>query len=168
MKRFTISLTLFLGLPFAALAGVPREIGQAELRDLVATGNSVSLSRVIDVVSQAAPGEPVDVRLFDMGGLFYQIVVVQSSGRVVRVVVNARTGDILSDTSPTAARVRAAITTSNSAVADVGNPTSENAGKSAGAATGGGNGGGNGNGADKGNGNGKGNGNSNGGGNGKN
>ena len=70
MNKFAFALILIFALPFAALAGVPREIGQAELRDLVATGHSVSLSRVFDVVSGAAPGEPVDVRLFDLDGLF--------------------------------------------------------------------------------------------------
>ncbi len=157
MSRFKFALLLFLGLPFAALAGVTREIGQAELRELVATGNSISLSRVIDVVARQTPGEPVDVRLFDVDGLFYRVVVVQTSGRVVRVAINARTGDILSENSPTAARVRSATTSANSVAAVAGKSKAKNGDAVVGATKRGGNSGTN----DNGNGNGKSNGNDN-------
>lgn len=157
MTGFKFALLLFLGLPFAALAGVTREIGQAELRELVATGNSISLSRVIDVVARQTPGEPVDVRLFDVDGLFYRVVVVQTSGRVVRVAINARTGDILSENSPTAARVRSATTSASSVAAVAGKSKAKNGDAVVGAAKGGGNSGTN----DNGNGNGKSNGNDN-------
>lgn len=157
MTGFKFALLLFLGLPFAALAGVTREIGQAELRELVATGNSISLSRVIDVVARQTPGEPVDVRLFDVDGLFYRVVVVQTSGRVVRVAINARTGDILSENSPTAARVRSATTSASSVAAVAGKSKAKNGDAVVGATKGGGNSGTN----DNGNGNGKSNGNDN-------
>ena len=72
MTRFILALALALvllpGLPRVALAEVTREVGQADLRRMVATGQSLSLFRVIDVVARATAGEPVDVRLFDSGG----------------------------------------------------------------------------------------------------
>ena len=159
MNRFTFAIILFFAHTIAAFAGVPREIGLSELRDLVATGRSVSLSRVISVVAKATPGEPVDVRMFDLDGLFYRVVVVQASGRVIRVVIDARTGDILADNSPTATRVRAVTTSSTSAAAAVGKSKSQNGDSIGGAANGGGHNGGNGNGGGDGNGNGNGNGN---------
>lgn len=172
MTRFILALVVLLGLPCAAMAEVPREIGQAELRRMVATGQSLSLSRVIDVATRTTAGEPVDVRLFDSDGLYYRIVVVQPSGRLFRLVMDARTGEILPSNLPIAARVRAAATngkTSARTAAEAAGKAYAKGGQGNSEAAGGhGNAGGNGSANESGSGNGNGNGNSGGNGNGKN
>ena len=170
MTRFILALALVLlpGLPRVALAEVTREVGQADLRRMVATGQSLSLFRVIDVVARATAGEPVDVRLFDSGGgdrggLFYRVVVVQPSGQLVSLVMNAQTGEILPDSSPTATRVRAAASNGTSTAEAAAGKTNAKGGLgNSGATEGNGNGGGNGNGSGNGNSGGNGNGGGNG------
>lgn len=155
MNGFTLALVVLLGLPCVALAEVTREIGQAELRRMVATGQSLSLSRVIDVVARTTAGKPVDVRLFESDGLFYRVVVVQASGRLVRLVMDARTGETLPGSSATATRVRAAATngksTAKAAVEAAGETNAKGGQGNSGASSG--NGGSNGGGHGNGNGN---------------
>ncbi len=157
MTRFALALVVMFGLPCVALAQVPREVGQVELRHMVATGQSLSLSRVMDVVTGSAAGEPLDVRLFESSGLFYRVVVMDSSGKLVRLVLDAQTGQLLSDTSPIAKRVRAAATHTKGTAAGTSKSKSKNGQGNSGTAGNGGNSGGNGNagGNGKGNGNGK-------------
>ena len=154
MIRFALALVVMFGLPCVALAEVPREVGQVELRRMVAAGQSLSLSRIMQVVSRSAAGEPVDVRLFDSSGLFYRVVVMQPSGKLLRLVLDAQTGEVLADTSPAATRVRAAATHAKAAAAASKSKSKSGQGNSDSAGNGG-NSGGNGNAGGKGNGNGK-------------
>jgi len=156
MTRFALALVVLFGLPCVALAQVPREVGQVELRRMVATGQSLSLSRIMDVVTRSAAGEPLDVRLFESSGLFYRVVVMDSSGKLVRLVLDAQTGQLLSDTSPTAKRVRAAATHTKGAPTDASKSKSKSGQGNSGKAGNGGNSGENGNSDGKGNGNGNG------------
>lgn len=155
MIRFALALFMMFGLPCVALAEVPREVGQVELRRMVAAGQSLSLSRIMEVVSRNAAGEPVDVRLFESSGLFYRVVVMQPSGKLVRLVLDAQTGELLADNSPTATRVRAAATHAKAAAAASKSKSKSGQGNS-GSAGNGGNNGGNGNAGGRGNGNGNG------------
>ena len=166
MKRIYITSVLigFVGLSGTALAEIPREIGQKELRRTIDAGQSLDLLRVMSIVGRATQGEAVDVRLFEMDGLFYRVVIVQPSGRLVSLVMDARTGDLLPSSSTTAAQVRAASTSGKSqatGTVTLGKANSSNGQGKAGSANGG-NGGGNGN---AGGGNSSGNGGGNGGGN---
>lgn len=151
MTRFALALVILFGLPCMALAEVPREVGQVELRHMVTAGQSLSLSRIMQVVSRSTAGEPVDVRLFESSGLFYRVVVMQPSGKLVRLVLDAQTGQLLADTSPTAKRVRAAATHANAAAAASKSKSKTGQGNSSTA----GNSGNSGNAGGKGNGNGK-------------
>ena len=160
MTRFALALIVMFGLPCVAPAQVPREVGQAELRRMVATGQSLSLSRILEAVTLRAAGDPLDVRLFESSGLFYRVVVMDSSGKLVRLVLDAQTGQVLSDTSPTAMRVRAAAAHGKGAAAGASKSKSKNGQGNSDAVGNDGNGGGNGNAG--GNGSGKGNGNGNG------
>ena len=156
MIRFALALVVMFGLPSVALAEVPREVGQVELRRLVAAGQSLSLSRIMEVVTRSAAGEPVDVRMFESSGLFYRVVVMQPSGKLLRLVLDAQTGEVLADTSSAATRVRAAASHAKAAASKSKSKTDQ---VNSGRAGNGGNTGGNGNAGGKGNGNGNGNGN---------
>lgn len=156
MTRFALALVVMFGLPCAALAQVPREVGQVELRRMVATGQSLSLSRIMDVVTRSAAGDPVDVRLFESSGLFYRVVVMDSSGKLVRLVLDAQTGQLLADTSSIAKRVRAAETHAKAAAKDASKSKSKSGQGNAGTVGNGGNSGGNGNAGGNGTGNGNG------------
>jgi hypothetical protein len=107
-----------VGLTGPVHADVAREVGQSELRRSVASGESLSLKRVIEIVGRAAPGEAVDVRLYEMNGLFYRVIVVQPDGQLLSVVMNARTGDLVPGNSETAEQVRAAAKSGHSRLAD--------------------------------------------------
>jgi hypothetical protein len=98
-----VALTVGLALPGGADA---RELNQSELRALAASGQSVALSRIYDSIRRATGGEPVDVRAFDVGGVYYRVLVMTNGGNLVSVVADAGTGALLPTNSAAAQRVR--------------------------------------------------------------
>lgn len=156
MVRLLPAFCLLVLPALAAGGAAARELGQDELRRLSASGASADMAAVLDMVRREVRGEPMDVRAFDIGGVYYQVIVMRPDGRMVSVVVDARTGRFVPSNARAAREVRA------EAAASAGNN-----GKGRGRGNAGGNqgnngnpGGNNGNGNSGGNGNGGGNGNS--------
>ena len=82
------------------------ELSQKELRQNIAAGKSMSLSDVMKGVARAVPGEAVDVRAFEMGSVYFHVLVMRPTGQLVSVVVDAATGRIASNGSSQAKAVR--------------------------------------------------------------
>lgn len=108
MFKTLLTAAVLISLPCLALADQPREVGQGELRRMVASGQSLQMSRMAEIVVGQTGGTPVDIRLFDTDGLYYLVIAQKPSGQMIRLVMNARSGDILANASPIVARVYAA------------------------------------------------------------
>ncbi|WP_247596824.1 PepSY domain-containing protein [Hydrogenophaga sp. PAMC20947] len=100
--------TLGVLLAFVLLAGAPQ--AQAKERDdheraqaAVVAGQVMPLDRLLQQVAREHPGQVLEVELeHDDGQWLYEIKLLQSDGQLVKIKVDARTGDVLSK------RVRAA------------------------------------------------------------
>jgi hypothetical protein len=101
-------LCCLLLLPALAAGGAgARELGQDELRRLSASGVTADMAKVLAMVRREVRGEPMDLRAFDLDGIFYQVIVMRPDGRMVSVVVDARTGRFVPANSRAARAVRA-------------------------------------------------------------
>lgn len=72
-----------------------REISQSELRNLVASGRSVTLDSVFSRIRNDTGGDPVDVRAFSLEDVYYKVMVVMPNGKLVSIVVEAQSGRFL-------------------------------------------------------------------------
>ena len=62
----------------------------------VETRQALPLTRIFQIARTAVPGEIVEVELDrEHGRLIYEVEVLTSSGRVRKVEIDARTGDVL-------------------------------------------------------------------------
>ncbi len=173
---------LVIGVSVASVFAVPadaqvRELERSELRENVRSGKSMSMSRLLGVISSRVDAEVVDVRGFEGDGVYYRVILKRPNGKLSVAIVDARTGRFMSGRSSVAQDVMAAArenkgkgNSQSSSRSNAGN-TNSNAGGNANSNAGGNgnsNAGGNGNGNSGGNGNGNsgGNGNGNSGGNG--
>jgi len=91
-----------------AFAASARELSQAELRENVESGDSLSLARVLNVVQKSVDGKFVDARAFEIDGIFYRVLVMLPSGKLASVVVDAKTGKLLPGNSARAKDIRQA------------------------------------------------------------
>ena len=67
-----------------------------QLRDAVARGDVLPLSALQEKLKKAFPGEIIRVELDEDDGRFiYEFKVLQSSGRLFEIEMDARTGDVL-------------------------------------------------------------------------
>lgn len=106
MIRRLIFSGLFLLLPYqAAFAIEARELSQEEIRRVVASNNSLSPRIILDKVRKRVVGEIVDVRVFDVNGICFRVLLVLPSGKLASVVVDAATGDLLAGNSQRAKTV---------------------------------------------------------------
>lgn len=135
-------LALAVGLLPAFAAA--HELSQQELRQSVAAGKSLSLQQILGSVARSVPGDTVDVRAFDMGGIYFQVLVMQPNGQLASVIVDAATGRIAANGSPLAKAVRSAAK-ANAGAASAQSGKSKGASGSKGNGKGGGGGNGNGN-----------------------
>ena len=166
MKHAIWVLSLGVASVFAVPADAQvRELERSELRENVRSGKSMSMSRLMGVISARVDAEVVDVRGFEGDGIYYRVLLKRPNGKLSIAIVDARTGRFMSGRSTAAQEVMAAAKENN------GNGKSRSASRSYAVnansyacGNGNGNSGGNGNGNSGGNGNG----NSGGGGNGKN
>jgi hypothetical protein len=169
MRRAPIALCVLVAIWPLVLSAAPlRELSQAQLRAAVSSGQSVSVKEALKSVRRVVPGDPVDVRAYAGDGVFYRVLMLQATGVVKSVVIDAETGEVLSSNSPQARDVNAtAKSQAKSTTSTAKNSTAASNGTSAGGGKSNGNSGGNGAGSGGGNagGNGGGNGNGNGGGN---
>ncbi len=150
-------LAVLASWPLALQAAPLTELSQTELRETVNSGRSVSVKDALKAVRQLVPGDPVDVRAFDGNGVFYRVLVMQASGVVRAIVIDASTGKVLPPSSPTAREVNAKASSKAGASAVSTNKTKKAAnapsnGKSAGKGNSGNGGGGSGGGNSGGNG----------------
>ena len=142
-------LAVLASWPLALQAAPLTELSQTELRETVNSGRSVSVKDALKAVRQLVPGDPVDVRAFDGNGVFYRVLVMQASGVVRAIVIDASTGKVLPPSSPTAREVNAKASSKAGASAVSTNKTKKAAnapsnGKSAGKGNSGNGGGGSG------------------------
>ena len=105
-RTFIICLMVFF-MPGEVLAAA-RELDQSELRQASAAGNTISLKRAIDSISAQIGGKAVDARAFEAGDVFYRIVVKKPNGKIVSVIVNARTGASVAGNSSVGRQISAA------------------------------------------------------------
>ncbi len=146
-----------------------RELKQAELRMATASGGAIRLKKVIKGVEKAFGGTPVDARAFRADQVYYRILVKKPNGKIISVIVNAKTGVVVPNRSSVGLQISEAAKSSpgNSANAKSKGNSSNKANNGNGGGNSGGNGGGNsgGNGGGNSGGNGGGNSGGNGGGN---
>lgn len=90
-----------LGLPVTGIADDrPRkshERGDHEdARRALLSGEVLSLRQVLDIVAIKYPGEPIEIEFeHDDGMYLYEIKLLQASGRIIKMKVDAANGDII-------------------------------------------------------------------------
>jgi len=108
MNRRILFLALVAFLPAQhAQAAVARELSQNELRQVLAAGSGLSPQVILATVEKAVEGEIVDIRAFDSDGLCYRVLVMLPDGKLVSVVADAATGQLLPGNSSRAQDVAA-------------------------------------------------------------
>lgn len=107
-RRVLLVAVLAQALAVIPAQGAVRELGQQELRQSVKAGRSLSLQRILASIPGSISGEPVDVRAFDAGRIYYHVLVMQPNGQLTSVVVDAATGRAISGNSAQAKAVREA------------------------------------------------------------
>ena len=105
------SLRTAFGLACLALAmGHPaqagHEVARADVRRAIAEGRALPFASIQDSVQDRMEGALVDVGLYDLGGLYYRVLVRQADGRFVSAVIDARSGRFLPVSTPTAQAVQ--------------------------------------------------------------
>ena len=156
MLRITTMIRLYLTVGLLAVSftgeaySATRELNQSELRRASITGKTIGLKRAIDSVAASVGGTAVEARAFKSDDVFYRILVKKPNGKVVSVIVNARTGRLVSNKSSVGRQISATAKSSPSKLSRS-NRNSAN-GKNNGGNNGGGNSGGNGGGNSGGNG----------------
>jgi hypothetical protein len=159
MARIFFLLSILMALWVLPTYAMPlSEMSQSDLRKAVGAGKSISVKTALKGLSRSVPGKPVDVRAFEGDGVYYRVLLMQSSGVVVSVVLDAETGAVLPTSSEAARSVNAsaksgagAKATGAAVSANAASQGKANAGNNAGG-NGGGNSGGNGGGNSGGNG----------------
>lgn len=95
----SLLLVSMLALAGPSLAATVRELDASELRQAGRSGDLLSLKRVIESVAKSTGGEPIEARAFEVGDIFYRIVLKKANGSVISVIINARTGEQVSKNS---------------------------------------------------------------------
>jgi uncharacterized membrane protein YkoI len=96
LRSYIAGLSVVLALPVLGMADEgPREHGQNELRRDVERGAAKPLSEILAAVRQQLPGEVVKVHAEHEGGRWmYELRILDETGRVFEVHVDARTANI--------------------------------------------------------------------------
>lgn len=98
-RRFLVlaALAAWCAAPDAeARRGRGRDGDHNEAREAMEGGEVLPLSRLLPLALRAVPGEVLEVELErEHGRLFYEIEILARSGRVRKVILNARTGALL-------------------------------------------------------------------------
>ncbi|MCR6662881.1 MAG: PepSY domain-containing protein [Luteimonas sp.] len=95
----TVAIPLVLFTAIASLSMQPAHAGkddQIEARALLQRGEILPLGRILQIVQERVPGDIIEVELdlSDKHGWEYEVKVLATTGRVLDVDVNARTGEI--------------------------------------------------------------------------
>ena len=108
MARIFFLLSILMALWVLPSYAMPlSEMSQSDLRKAVGAGKSISVKTALKGLSRSVPGEPVDVRAFEGDGVYYRVLLMQASGVVVSVVLDAETGAVLPTSSEAARSVNA-------------------------------------------------------------
>src|SRR5690554_4111596 len=68
-----------------------------EARRALLSGKVLSLRQVLDIVAREYPGEPVEVEFEHDDGMYrYELKLLQASGRIIKMKVDASSGKIIS------------------------------------------------------------------------
>jgi hypothetical protein len=110
--RAVIVLTLALGLPATSQAS-GHEVDRSALRRAIADGEAIPFSDLQNKVEARLAGALVDVSLYDVGSLYYRVLVRQPNGRMVSAVLEARTGSFVPVSSDAARAVQDTARTRN-------------------------------------------------------
>lgn len=94
---------IVLGVILAALLALPPVVGYARdhkdherARKALMSGEVLSLRQVLDIVGRDYPGEPVEIEFEDDDGFYvYEIKLLQPTGSVLKMKVDATTGKII-------------------------------------------------------------------------
>lgn len=95
----TFAASLALAATLIATPAIPAHAGKDkrnEARELLQRGEILPLGRILQIVQEHVPGDIIEVEL-DLSskrGWEYEVKVLSTSGRVLEVDVNARTGEI--------------------------------------------------------------------------
>lgn len=66
-------------------------------REALRRGEVLPLTRILAIAEKHAPGEVIEVELeTKKGNLFYELKIIGPAGRVQEMLLNARTGDVVS------------------------------------------------------------------------
>jgi hypothetical protein len=139
MIRFYLTVGLLAFSLTGEAYGATRELNQSELRRASITGKTIGLKRAIDSVAASVGGTAVEARAFKSDDVFYRILVKKPTGRIVSVIVNARTGTLVSNKSSVGRQISAAAKSSPSKLSR----SNRNLGKGKNSGNGGGNSGSN-------------------------
>jgi hypothetical protein len=103
-------------LPIIAMAGLVaatattvsagHEVGRTGLRQAISDGAAVPFATLRTSIEERMVGVLVDVGLYDVGDLYYRVLVRRDDGRMVSAVVDARTGSFVPVSSPVAQQVQ--------------------------------------------------------------
>ncbi|WP_217361244.1 PepSY domain-containing protein [Ruegeria arenilitoris] len=99
MKTFLILACLLSLLVAGDAHADAQELRQSELRKATTSGQAIRLNRVIKGVERVFGGTPVDARAFKTDEIFYRILVKKPDGVIQSVIVNAKTGIVVSNRS---------------------------------------------------------------------
>lgn len=102
-RRKLIAGLLFaaLAVPVAGIAQPPKHPSHdrsdhEEARRALLSGEVLSLRQVLDIVANEYPGEPVEIEFeYDDGMYLYELKLLQASGRIVKMKVDASNGKII-------------------------------------------------------------------------
>jgi uncharacterized membrane protein YkoI len=94
----TLLAVAMLGVFSAARSGDDRKPSEHDaVREAVKRGEVLPLSQVLDIVEQHLPGEVLEVELeHEHQQLVYEIKVLADSGRIRKIEIDARSGDVRS------------------------------------------------------------------------
>lgn len=101
MAAFAMAAPL-LALPVSGMAGDDdrgshHRSDHEEARRALLSGEVLSLRQVLDVVARDYPGEPIEIEFeHDDGMYLYELKLLQASGRIIKMKVDAATGKIIS------------------------------------------------------------------------
>lgn len=107
-RKFLIVCLVGVNGFFAPAMADVRELSQAEIRDNVRSGQSLSLARLMKAISTRTDAEVVDVRAFKADGIYYRVLLKKSGGQLTVAIVNARNGRFMSSRSDVVQDVMAA------------------------------------------------------------
>ena len=91
-----IALGLFLTLAAGAAQAADKKHDHDAARAALARGEVLSLTKILAIAEQRAPGEVIEVELEeDSGRLKYDLKILAKSGRVLELELDAKTGATL-------------------------------------------------------------------------